>query len=253
MKIFDLSLSMEPNRGQPMAVNIEYHTHEEGGKSMQPFFACKTEDLPRGMGWAVERVTLSTHDGTHVDAPWHYFPESEGKKARTIDQMPIEWFYNDGVVLDMRHKPRGSAITVDDLKAALEKIEYTLDKGDIVCLQTGADKLFGTDQYFGAGSGLVRESTLWLIDQGVRVIGTDAWGLDRPFWAIREDFERTHDKSVIWCAHYAGIEKEYCQIEKLANLDTLPRPFGFKLACFPVKVRDASGGWVRVAAIFEDM
>lgn len=252
MKIFDLSLTMEPNRGQPMAVEIEYHSHEEGGKAMLPFFACNAEDLPRGMGWSVEKVTLSTHDGTHVDAPWHYFPESEGKKARSIDELPVEWFFADGVVLDMRHKPQGSGVTVDDCTAALKKIGYTLKKGDIVCIQTGADKLWGTSKYFGAGVGTIRESTLWLIEQGVRVIGTDAWGLDRPFWAIKEEFQKTKDKSIIWCAHYAGIEKEYCQIEKLANLDQLPQPYGFKIACFPIKVRNASGGWARVAAIFED-
>ena len=252
MKIYDLSLIFEPKENvQALGVDIQYRSHAEGGKEMLPIFACEAEDLPGGGGWTVERLTLSTHDGTHVDAPWHYAPISQGRKARSIDEMPIEWFYGDGVVLDMRHKPRGSAVTVADLKAALKKIRYPLKPGDIVCLQTGADKYWGKREYFNAGCGLVRESTLWLIDQGVRVIGTDAWGLDRPFNAIREEFEKTHDKTVIWSAHYAGIEKEYCQIEKLTNLDKLPRPSGFKIACFPVKIRGASGGWVRVAAIFD--
>ena len=99
---------------------------------------------------------------------------------------------------------------------------------------------------------MTRESTLWLIEQGVRVMGTDAWGWDRPFWAIREEFAASGDKSIIWGGHFAGIEKEYCHIEKLANLDKLPRPFGFKVACFPIKITGASSGWARVVAIFED-
>jgi kynurenine formamidase len=253
MKIYDLSVTLEPReRVEAFGVEIEYRSHAAGGKEMLPLFSCTEEDLPGGMGWTVERLTLSTHDGTHIDAPWHYGPTSGGKKARTIDELPLDWFYGDGVVLDMRHKKQGTGITVADLKKALKKIDYTLKPGDIVCLQTGADKLFGKREFFNAGCGLVRESTLWLIEQGVRVIGTDAWGLDRPFYAIREEYEKTKNKSIIWCAHYAGIEKEYCQIEKLANLDKLPSPTGFKIACFPVKIRGASGGWVRVAAIFED-
>jgi len=253
MKIFDLSVTFEPKeKAQALGVDIKYSGHEEGVTAMQPFFGCVKEDLPGGLGWAGETLTLSTHDGTHVDAPWHYAPVSEGKKARTIDEMPIEWFYGNGVVIDMQHKPRGTAVTTVDLKAALKKIKHTLKPGDIVCLQTGAAKYWGTLDYFFSGCGLVRESTLWLIEQGVKIIGTDAWGLDRPFDAIRKDFQETHDKTIIWSAHYAGIEKEYCQIEKLTNLDKLPRPTGFKIACFPAKIRGASAGWVRVAAIFED-
>jgi kynurenine formamidase len=81
-----------------------------------------------------------THSGTHVDSPWHYGPLCEGKPSQTIDQIPLEWCYGPGVVLDMRHKEPGSEITVDDLKIALEKIQYTLKPLDIVMLQTGADK-----------------------------------------------------------------------------------------------------------------
>jgi kynurenine formamidase len=253
MKIYDLSVTLEPSeKVSAFGVEIEYLSHDNGGRQMMPIFNCSENDLPAGKGWATERLKLGTHDGTHIDAPWHYAPMSQGMKARTIDECPLEWFYGDGVVLDMRHKPQGSSITVADIKIALNNIGYQLKPGDIVCLQTGADKFWCTREYANTGCGLVRESTLWLIDQGVRVIGTDAWGLDRPFSAIREEFAKTKDKSIIWCAHYAGIEKEYCQIEKLANLDKLPRPYGFKIACFPIKIRGASGAWARVAAIFKD-
>ena len=253
MKIYDLSVMLEPKENvEAFGVEIEYRDHKTGGKDMLAGFGCQEDDLPNGMGWSSERLTLATHDGTHIDAPWHYGPTSGGTKARTIDELPMEWFYADGVVLDMRHKEQGSSITVADLQAALQKINYTLKPGDIVCLQTGADKYWGKREFFIRGCGLVRSSTLWLIDQGVKIIGTDAWGLDRPFFAIREEFLKSRDKSIIWSAHYAGMEKEYCQIEKLANLDQLPRPHGFKIACFPIKIRGASGAWTRVAAIFND-
>jgi kynurenine formamidase len=133
----------------------------------------------------------------------------------------------------------------------LEKMRYTIKPFDIILVQTGADKYWGKTEYFDRGCGLVRESTLWLLDQGVKVIGTDAWGLDRPFRAIKEEFQRSGHKEVLWQAHFAGIEKEYCQIEKLANLDALPAPTGFKVACFPVKLKAASAGWCRAVAILE--
>ncbi len=251
VSVIDLSVPTEPSPSEPQTMEVTHEQHEPGVTTMMARFGCSQEDLPQGLGWAVDTVKLSSHAGTHVDSPWHYFPTSGGNRARTIDEMPLDWFYGDGVVLDMRHKPGGSAITSDDLKAALDGIGYQLKPGDIVLIQTGTDRYWGEAGYYDAGCGMTKESTLWLIEQGIRVMGTDAWGWDRPFWAIREEFQRTKDQSIIWGGHRAGIEKEYCHIEKLANLDKLPRPFGFKVACFPVKLAGGSAGWCRAVAIIE--
>jgi kynurenine formamidase len=251
MRVIDLSLPTEESPSEPTGVSITYLGHEDGAGFLSRFFGCERDDLPGGLGAAAESVTLSSHAGTHIDAPWHYAPTSEGTKARTIDELPPEWFFGDGVVLDMRHKPKGAAVTVEDIDACLGTMGYRIKPFDIVMLQTGADKYWGTPEYFDSGCGLVRESTLWLLGQGVKVIGTDAWGLDRPFWAIKEEFQRTRRTEVLWQAHFAGIDKEYCQIEKLANLDKLPAPTGFKVACFPVKLKGASAGWCRAVAILQ--
>jgi kynurenine formamidase len=247
-RLIDLSLSIEAGPSDPLSPQIVYKTHEEEVDFFCNFFGCSKSDLPQGLAAAVEIITCSSHAGTHIDAPWHYGPTSEGRKARTIEEMPLDWFFSDGVVLDMRHKQDGAMVNVEDLQAALDKINYELKPLDIVMLQTGADKYWGKEEYFGKGCGLGRDSTLWLVEQGVKIIGTDAWGLDRPFWAIKEEFKRTGRKEVLWEAHYAGVEREYCQIEKLANLDALPNPVGFKVACFPVKISGAGAGWSRVVA-----
>jgi kynurenine formamidase len=252
VRIIDLSVPTEDSPSEPLPVRVTHESHRKSVEMMKMFFGCTEQDLPQGLGWANDQVMLGAHGGTHVDAPWHYFPTTAGKRAKTIDEMPLEWFYHDGVVLDMRHKPRGSGVTVGDLQKALSRIKYKVKPWDIVMIQTGADKLWGKREYFEAGCGMTRESTLWLIDQGIRVMGIDAWGWDRPFWAIREEFIKAGDKSVLWAAHFVGIDKEYCHIEKLANLDKLPRPFGFKVACFPVKLTGGSAGWSRVVAILED-
>jgi len=252
IRIIDLSVPTEDSPSELAPVKVSHEAHEQGIAGMKSLFGCSEQDLPQGLGWANDSVMLQAHTGTHVDAPWHYSPTSEGKKARTIDEMPVEWFYGDGVVLDMRHKPRGSGVTVGDLQETLAKINYKIKPWDIVMIQTGADKYWGKADYFEAGCGMTRGSTLWLIEQGVRVMGIDAWGWDRLFWAMKEEFSRTGDRSVLWGAHYAGIDREYCHIEKLANLDKLPRPFGFKVACFPVKLSGGSAGWSRAVAILEE-
>lgn len=253
MKIFDLSVPTEESPSEPLPLKVVHESHAQSAAQMAGFFDATLADLPEGLGWANDHVQLNAHAGTHVDAPFHYYPTCGGERARTIDELPLEWFYGDGVVLDMRHKPRGGLIEVADLSAALTQIGYTLKPGDIVMIHTGADVYWGQAEYFHAGAGMSAAATRWLIAQGIRVMGIDAWGWDQPFWAMKERFKATGDPGVIWEAHRVGRELEYCHIEKLANLAALPRPFGFKVACFPVKLTGGSAGWARVVALFEDL
>lgn len=252
MRFFDLNVPTEDSPSEPLPLKMRHQTHQESAPAVASFFGCKVEDLPGGLGWGNDFAELITHGGTHVDAPWHYYPTCDGKPARTIDQMPLDWFYGDGFVLDLRHKERGSLITAADCEQALAKIGYQVKPRDIALIHTGADKWWGQKEYFDAGCGMGHESTMWLINQGVRVMGIDAWGWDRPFWALREEFARTGNASILWEGHRVGMQEEYCHIEKLANLDQLPRPFGFKVSCFPVKVTGGSAGWARVVAMFGD-
>ena len=101
-----------------------------------------------------------------------------------------------------------------------------------------------------AGIGMGREATLYLTERGVRVAGIDAWGWDAPFHHMARAWERTHDPSIIWEGHFAGIEIPYCHMEKLQNLEQLPNN-GFIVACFPCKIKGASGAWTRAVAMME--
>jgi len=201
----------------------------------------------------VEFAQLTTHSGTHLDAPFHYHPFMDnGAPALTIDQVPLDWCFQDGVMLDFSGKADGERITGDDVTKQLDKIGYKLKPFDIVLVRTGADLWWGKPEYLVKGAGMTRESTLFLLDQGIKVVGIDAWSWDRPLPFLAEEFIKTGDPSVIWEAHFAGIEKGYCHMEKLANLDRIPKPFGFKVACFPIKIKSASAGWVRPVAIIEN-
>jgi kynurenine formamidase len=246
-RFIDLSLPIEEGPSERIAVSVEYYDHQFGAQQMEEIFSVPARELPEGLGWAGERVTLITHAGTHMDAPYHYGPLCAGQQAKSIDEIPLDWCTGDGVVLDMRHKQDGEEISAFDLQLALSQIKHQLQPGEIVLIHTGADRYWGDESYPERGSGLTRESTLWLVSQGIKIIGIDAWGFDRPFSKMREAYQRTGDVSYIWPAHFAGREQEYLQLEKLANLDQLP-PRCFKVYCFPIKVKRASAAWCRVVA-----
>src|SRR5262245_32790815 len=115
MQLIDLSVPLEDMAvSEPMPARVRYVTHAgEGLAQMRQFFGVEPADLvwSGGQGWAVEEVQAITHTGTHVDAPYHYGATSEGRPARTIDEVPLEWCFAPGVVLDVRHKPAGEEIT----------------------------------------------------------------------------------------------------------------------------------------------
>lgn len=85
---------------------------------------------------------------------------------------------------------------------------------------------------------------------GIRVTGIDGWSWDAPFSKTLERWLATRDPKIIWEGHYAGIDTPYCHMEKLRHLEQLP-PFGFQIACFPCKIKGASGGWTRAVAMFD--
>ena len=119
-RIIDLSVPLAHDaQSEPMPAQIHYVRHDALGlQQMEQYFGVQPKDLiwSNGMGWAIEEIRAITHTGTHVDAPYHYGPLSEGKPARTIDQVPLEWCFAPGVVLDFRHKAAGEFILPADLE-----------------------------------------------------------------------------------------------------------------------------------------
>jgi kynurenine formamidase len=252
-RIVDLSLEIKEGPGV-LGAKIEYLDHKGSVPQMIASWpGIKENDLPGGLGWSAETLTLNTHSGTHMDAPYHFYPTMAGEKSRTIDEMPLEWAFGPGVVLDMRHMKPRTVITPKDVQQALEKIEYTIKPLDIILIMTGADRYWKENdigKYVSEYAGMGREATLWLMEQGVKLVGTDAVGWDRSFASQAEEFRKTGDRSLIWEGHFAGIEGEYYQMEKLTNLDKLP-PYGFTAYCFPIKILKAGAAWVRPVAIIE--
>jgi kynurenine formamidase len=219
---------------------------------MAPFFpGLKKEDLPDGEAWAVEQVTLITHNGTHLDAPYHFHSTmNKGERAITIDEVPLEWCFQPGVKLDFSALEDGYVVTAEDVEKELERIGHELKPLDIVVVNTRAGSRYGHDDYVSAGCGMGYEATMYLLERGVRLTGTDAWSWDAPFVHTAVKYAETKDPSLIWEGHKAGRDIGYCHLEKLHNLEALP-PDGFMISCFPVKIRGASAGWTRAVAIFD--
>ena len=133
----------------------------------------------------------------------------------------------------------------------MRRIGHELKPLEIVLVNTRAGQRAGQDDYVGAGCGMGREATLFLLERGVRVTGTDGWSWDAPFVHTREKYLASRDASLIWEGHKASRDIGYCHLEKLHNLDTLP-PDGFTVCCFPVKIRGASAGWTRAVAFVDE-
>jgi len=246
-RIVDLSAPLANFGFEPRSPRIIRYDHHEYARAISQSLGVKPTDFPDSMSNAMDFVEASTHSGTHVDAPLHYGPTSEGKPSKSIDEVPLEWCYGPGVRLDLTHKVAGDWIRVEDLRGALAAIDHTLAGGDIVLIYTGCDAVIDSAEYLNAHPGLDAESVFWLVDQGVKVIGIDAYGLDRPFKNMAEE-TRAGVKGSLFPAHIAGRQREYLQIEKLCNLGTLPAAVGYDIACFPIKIDGATGGWTRAVA-----
>ena len=237
-----------------MRPKITYENHAETVEGMRVFFKdLEAGDLPGGEGFAAaEWVTLTTHNGTHLDAPWHFHPTMDGgQRAITIDEVPLEWCFQPGVKLDFRHFDHGYVVTAADVEAELARIGHTLQPLEIVLINTAAGAAVGNPEFVNIGCGMGYEATMYLLERGVRVTGTDAWSWDAPFVYTAARVAETGDTSLIWEGHKAGRDIGYCHLEKMHNLEVLP-PNGFTVSCFPHKIRGASAGWTRAVAIFED-
>ncbi len=259
-RFVDLSIFLENDVASDppgMEPKITYFTHENTYEQIAPFFpGLQQKDLPEGEGWAVETVQLSTHNGTHLDAPYHFHSTmdaalGEKRPAIAIHDVPLEWCFQPAVKLDFRHFPDGYVVSADDVAAELKRINHELKPLEIVMVNTRAGSRYGHKDYVSAGCGMGYDATMYLLERGVRLTGTDAWSWDAPFYFTAQKWAKDHDPSIIWEGHKAGRDIGYCHIEKLHNLESVPGD-GFYVSCFPHKIRGASAGWTRAVAIFDE-
>lgn len=251
-RIIDLSVRLHNFATEFNSPEITYWDHYDFAYRTAKKWDLDPKEFPEPeVGSASEEINLSTHAGTHLDAPWHFGPTTGNKSAKTIDEVPLEWCYGNGIVLDFsKKKETADPIDISDLKSALNEIDHELQPLDIVMLRTGAEDYWDKPEYNEKGTGLTGEAVAWLVERGVRMITTDAFSLDIPLKYMAEKL-RNGDKEGFFPAHRIGREIEYVHAEKVMNLKSLPSK-GFKAALFPIKIRGASAGWCRAVAIIEE-
>ncbi len=268
MRIIDLSLSIDDTLKETHPASIDRISHEAGVEHFNEVvmakdpegkkrFArgervAKPEEIPDKEMLSLEIVHASVHMGTHVDAPFHYGSKTAGRPARMIADVPLEWCYGPGVVLDFTNLKYPENITRYHVVAALKRISYQLKERDIVLIYTGGDKLLGTPEYVHRYVGMMPDALEFILDQGIKMLGIDTIGLDRPCFEMFGEFLSTKDKTKIWPCHFLGRKREYCHMERLGNLGAIPKPYGFTVSCLPVKIRDAGAGWARVVVILDE-
>ncbi len=120
-KIVDLSKPIKTYKDDPfyMKVKIKHKPHKKSNFLIKFFLKLPKSLFPNNfIGWADDTIEkMGVHSTTHIDAPWHYSPEVAGKPAATIDNMPLEYGYGDGIVIDMSHKKDNEIITKEDIVA----------------------------------------------------------------------------------------------------------------------------------------
>jgi len=264
MKIIDLSLPIDEKAFEVHKVDIERVSHKAGVEKFNRVIMGKTllgrlkyalgmrivrkEDLPDEEFLSLEIVHSPVHIGTHLDYSFHYGSKSENRPSKTAEEIPLEWCYCDGVKLDLSYKKPNETIRAGDIESALKKINYTLKTGDIVLLNTGADKLYGGPRYFSDYPGMDVSAIDYLLDRGIKIFGVDTMGIDRPYRFMLKEFLEKRDPKLFYPAHFYGRKREFIHIERLANLEKLP-DFGFKVICFPIKIKKTGAAWARAVAI----
>jgi kynurenine formamidase len=250
VEVVDLSATIVPSPPEVPAwqrTDLVYNDHRAGAQEMEELFGVPARLMRDGEGPATEYFTrFVTHNTTHVDAPWHYNSRIEGRPSRSIDEVPLDWFVAPGVVLDVGGRADGDTVEVADLERELDRSGITLRGGEVVLLRTGCDAYYGQPDYATHGPGVSAAATVWLCDQGIRVVGIDAWGWDPPVGPQAAAAIERDEPGVFWAAHQ--VDREFAQIERLVNLGGLPAQ-GFLVVALPLKVERGSAGPTRAVAI----
>lgn len=173
-----------------------------------------------------EIVELSTHTGTHCDAPFHFFED-----GKTIDEIPLETYVGPATILDLRDKQPGSSIQRADITRFADRIE----PGDIVLLNTGGghsranSKEFLTDYVYLGG-----QAAQMLVDLRVKGVGIDAVSLGG--YADPEKAGPPH-RTLLGAGKFI-IEELYFPDEVMDGRKRL-------FCAAPIKLRGCGGAWAR--------
>jgi kynurenine formamidase len=207
-----------PGHQRPyMMVNL---THESSKQRYGPAASFETHS------WLI-----SEHTGTHADATLEYAADGV-----PIDQTPLEYYYGEATCIDVSHVRYPDYIRVDDLRAAVAAGGQEIRRGDVLILETGqGERMWPRQEFAEVFTGLDREAAIWIAEQGVVNIGTDAVSVD-------------HSDDMEFSAHMVCAEYRIVITEILTNLRPLVGK-RFEFYGLPVRFRQGTGAPIRAIAI----
>jgi len=213
-RFIDLSQPLE--HGQP---NFPY----------DPKISVTTQQRISVLGYNMAQVSMGTHQGTHLDAPFHFIAD-----GKTIDQMRLEQFYGEAELVDLApgsHLAPDTRLTV----AMFEPFAHLFRPGAKIIYRTGWDRQCGRDEYFSAFPSLDLEAAEWIARRKIGLLG-----MDTP----------TPSKEWLKCHHILLAHgTEIVIVEGLVNLALLPARFTF--IGFPLNIKGRDGSPIRAVAMLD--
>jgi len=186
----------------------------------------------------VDVLTLGSHTGTHIDAPYHFL--AKGKK---IDELPVERFVGEGILVDVSGKTDRALIRPDDL----EPYQKEIANGNFVIFKTGRDKFFGNSRYY-LHPYLSPEAARHLVKLGVTLIGIDALNIDPTYQEVTDLEMPANDlpdeNEYGYPVHDILLGNEVLIVENLCNLDKITQIKGI-YSFLPLKLKDSDGSPIR--------
>ncbi len=182
------------------------------------------------VGWRVELLTLASHTGSHVDAPYHKLAN-----GANLDQIPLERFTGEAVIADFRGAHADEPLTAEKLSG---KLTHPLNDR-IVLLATGwGAKRAKTDEWLQHPPHLSPDGAEWLVERKIRGVGIDHYSIAGPRDPVNS---RTHTillQANVWIVEELSFPEDIFRVAQ---------PFEFM--SLPINFRGFTGSFCRPVAV----
>ena len=175
-------------------------------------------------GYNLELLFMSSHTGTHIDAPFHFV-----KNGKKIHEIPPERLVNEAILIKIRKKPNEAILKTDIQK--FEKKFGEIQVRETVIFWTGWQKNLEKDIYFTKNPGLSISAAKYLVSKKINLVGIDSPSIDLG-------------KDSKFSVHHILAKNNILIVENLANLDKI-KPMKFHLITVPLKLKNATGSPIR--------
>lgn len=219
-------------------------TLEEGIPNPAGFPKIKFENIRQiknGDVINVEKIELTPHTGTHIDAPFHFIEDN-----KSIDKIPPECILGSAVVVDLRYKKGSVPVEKKDIQNWENKTGEKIKKGDAVLLMTNYSRLWKLndedESFLSSGWPYMTKSSVdYLVSKEIRLIGVESMDLD---------FIDPYDYSdAEFIAHRTFLSLGIYIIENLTNLENIKATRCY-LVAVPLKIKNGTGSPLRVLAVY---